>query len=359
VSADDGIRIALDWPRGDFLLSLQVELPGCGVTAIHGPSGSGKTTLLRCIAGLDHAPGARISVHGQVWQDAQRFLPCHRRNIGFVFQDASLFSHLDVRGNLHYGLRRKAGADPALLDAAIHTLAIGALLDRRPDQLSGGERQRVAIARALALAPQLLLMDEPLSALDAARKQELLPYLERLHDALAIPLLYVSHAADEVARLADHLLLLDAGRVRAAGPITELLGRLDPPVALGDQLGVVLATRAAERDPAFHLVRLQFDGGSLWARDPGQALGQRLRVRVLARDVSISRERPGASSILNLLPARIDAISAADDPAFALLRLNIGASVLLAQLTARSVAALDLQPGQSVWAQVKSVALLA
>ncbi|MGE3106381.1 MAG: molybdenum ABC transporter ATP-binding protein, partial [Lysobacterales bacterium] len=277
MSIADGIRIALDWPRGDFRLALQVELPGRGVTAVHGPSGSGKSTLLRCIAGLDHAPGARISVNGQVWQDAQHFLPSHRRGIGMVFQDASLFEHLDVRGNLHYGLRRKPGADPALLETAIQTLAIGALLDRRPEQLSGGERQRVAIARALALAPQLLLMDEPLSALDAARKQELLPYLERLHDALAIPLLYVSHAADEVARLADHLLLLDAGRVRAVGPMTGLLGRLDPPVALGNQLGVVLATEVAERDPAFHLVRLQFDGGSLWARDPGQPIGQSLR----------------------------------------------------------------------------------
>lgn len=359
MSAVSGIHIALDWLRGDFSLAVAADLPGRGVTAIHGPSGSGKTTLLRCIAGLDRAPGARIVVNGQVWQDAGQFLPCHRRRLGFVFQDARLFEHLSVRQNLHYGLRRRPGADPALLDAAIRTLAIGTLLDRRPEQLSGGERQRVAIARALALAPELLLMDEPLSALDASRKQELLPYLERLHDALAIPVLYVSHSADEVARLADHLLLLDAGQVRAVGPLIGLLDRLDPPIALGDQLGVVLASHLAERDPSFHLVRLQFDGGSLWARDPGLALGQTLRVRVLARDVSIARERPAATSILNLLPAEIDAIGTCGDPAFALLRLKIGASAVLAQLTARSVAALDLGPGQSVWAQVKSVALLA
>ena len=354
-----GITIAIDWPRADFRLSVQVELPGRGVIAIHGPSGSGKTSLLRCLAGLERAPNARIVVHGQVWQDGHQFLPCHRRGIGFVFQDASLFSHLDVRGNLHYGKRRNPDADSALLDAAIDTLAIGALLNRRPDQLSGGERQRVAIARALARSPRLLLLDEPLSALDAARKQELLPYLERLHDSLAIPLLYVSHSADEVARLADHLLVLEQGRVRAVGPMADLLGQLDPPLGLGDQLGVVLYTRVAERDAEYHLIRLDFDGASLWARDPGTALGHSLRVRVLARDVSISREQPGTSSILNQLPARIDAIGGLPDPAFALVRLRVGATVLLAQLTARSLTRLDLRPGQSVWAQVKSVALLA
>lgn len=218
-------RFRLDRPA--FCLDIDLELPARGVTAIFGPSGSGKTTLLRCVAGLERAPGGWLSVAGEVWQDGHRWVPTHRRSLGFVFQEPSLFPHLSVAGNLRYGQLRGTGERRLCLDGAVELLGLGALLDRRPDQLSGGERQRVAIARALATAPRLLLMDEPLASLDMQRKLEILPYLERLHAELEIPVLYVSHAADEVERLADHLLVLEAGRALASGPLAETLAWLD------------------------------------------------------------------------------------------------------------------------------------
>jgi molybdate transport system ATP-binding protein len=218
-------RFRIDWPG--FVLDVDLSLPGRGVTALFGHSGSGKTTLLRCIAGLERAPLGRLAVDGEVWQDASQWLPPHKRPIGYVFQEASLFAHLTVMGNLHYGLKRLRCAPRISLDQAIELLGIGHLLDRKPDTLSGGERQRVGIARALAVSPRLLLMDEPLAALDLKRKQEILPYLERLHDELEIPVLYVSHSPDEVTRLADHLVAMEGGRVVAYGPLADTLARLD------------------------------------------------------------------------------------------------------------------------------------
>ena len=208
-------RFRLDWPN--FSLDVDLSLPVRGVTALFGHSGSGKTTVLRCIAGLERAPQGRLVVAGEVWQDTGRWVPTHQRPIGYVFQEASLFAHLTVMGNLRYGMKRTHGAPQAGVDQAIALLGIGHLLDRKPGTLSGGERQRVGIARALVTSPRLLLMDEPLASLDLKRKQEVLPYLQRLHEELDIPVLYVSHAPDEVARLADHLVLLDEGQVRASG----------------------------------------------------------------------------------------------------------------------------------------------
>jgi molybdenum ABC transporter ATP-binding protein len=223
---------------------VDLELPGRGVTGLFGHSGSGKTTLLRCIAGLVRAPKGRLVFRGEVWQDENTWVPTHRRSLGYVFQEASLFPHLTVMGNLRYGQKRApapvAAEDRVSLDQAIALLGIDHLLTRKPDRLSGGERQRVAIARALAVSPRVLLMDEPLAALDIARKQEILPYLERLHDELAIPVLYVSHAPDEVARLADHLVVMDGGRVLASGPLKETLARLDLPTAFSEDAGVVI-----------------------------------------------------------------------------------------------------------------------
>ena len=217
-------RFRLDYPG--FALDADLELPGRGVSALFGHSGSGKTTLLRCIAGLERGAG-RLEVKGEVWQDADIFMPTHRRPLGYVFQDARLFAHLDVARNLDYGQRRAGGA-PAIERAAIvDLLGLGPLLDRLPARLSGGEQQRVAIARALLTAPRLLLMDEPLASLDLSRKQEILPYLERLRDELEIPMLYVSHAADEVARLADHIVVMQQGRAVAQGPLAATLARLD------------------------------------------------------------------------------------------------------------------------------------
>ena len=357
-SAMNGIdaRFRLDWPG--FSLDVDLALPGRGVTALFGHSGSGKTTLLRCIAGLERPSLGALTVNGEVWQDGQRCLPTHQRPLGYVFQEASLFPHLTVLGNLRYGMKRSAAAQRVSLDQAIVLLGIGTLLDRKPDRLSGGERSRVGIARALAVSPRLLLMDEPLAALDHDRKQEILPYLERLHDELDIPVLYVSHAPDEVARLADHLVVLQAGQVLASGPLGETLARIDLPIRLGEDAGVVIDAHIAERDADWHLARVEFAGGSLWVRDSGHALGRPVRVRILARDISIAREKIEHTSIQNILPARITAIGNDAHPALALVRMNVGTAPLIARLTKRSAAQLDLREGMAVWAQIKAVALI-
>jgi molybdate transport system ATP-binding protein len=357
-------RFKLDWPG--FALDVDLDLPARGVTALFGHSGSGKTTLLRCIAGLERAPQGRLTVNGAVWQgdedNARRWLPTHQRPLGYVFQEASLFPHLTVLGNLRYGLKRIVGAQPANLntdlDAAIELLGIRPLLERKPDRLSGGERQRVSMARALALRPRLLLMDEPLAALDHQRKQEILPYLERLHRALDIPVLYVSHAPDEVARLADHIVVLEAGRAVATGPLTETLARLDLPIQLGEDVGVVLDAVVAERDTAWQLARVEFNGGSLWVRDGGHPLGDPVRVRILARDVSIALQPVSGTSIQNCLPATIEEMAGDHHPALSLLRLRVGSSPVLARLTQRSANGLGLAPGMPVWVQIKAVALI-
>lgn len=355
-----GIEARFRLDRGGFVLDVDLTLPGRGVTALFGHSGSGKTTLLRCIAGLERVPDGRLKVAGEVWQDAGQFVPVHRRPLGYVFQEASLFPHLTARGNLAYGLKRvPAVARKVSLDQAVELLGIGGLLDRRPDQLSGGERQRVAIARALAVSPRLLLMDEPLAALDLARKQEILPYLERLHDELDIPVLYVSHAPDEVARLADHLVVMAGGRALASGPLGETLARLDLPIKMGEDVGVVLEGRVAGLDPEWHLARVEFPGGALWVRDGGHPVGHPVRVRILARDVSIARTPHPGTSILNCLPARVDALADDSHPALALVKLDLGGSPLLARLTRRSAHGLGLAPGQLVQAQIKAVALIA
>lgn len=348
-------RFRLDWTG--FSLDVDLALPGRGVTALFGHSGSGKTTLLRCVAGLEKAQGGRLRVGGEVWQENGHFLPTHKRALGYVFQEASLFPHLTVRNNLAYGLKR-AGAGKVSLDQAVELLGIGHLLERKPDRLSGGERQRVAIARALALSPKILLMDEPLAALDHDRKQEILPYLERLHDELEIPVLYVSHAPDEVARLADHLVALEGGRVVAQGPLAETLARLDLPIRLGEDAGVVIDAVIGARDEAWHLIRADFAGGGLWVRDTGLAIGHRVRVRILARDVSLALAHQQDTSILNMLPGTVSGIADDSHPALSLIRVETGGTPIVSRVTRRSAAALGLAPGKPVWVQVKAVALI-
>ncbi len=349
-------RFRLAWPG--FELDADLVLPGRGVTAIFGPSGSGKTTFLRCMAGLERAPQGRLRFGGEIWQDERTWLPTWQRPLGYVFQEASLFPHLSVLGNLQYGLRRVRNTSRIRLDDAIALLGIAHLLDRKPERLSGGERQRVGIARALAVNPQILLMDEPLAALDIPRKREILPYLERLREQLDIPVLYVSHAPEEVARLADHLVIMGNGRVLANGPLTETLARLDLPIRLGEDAGVVLQATLAERDRQWHLARMEFDGGSLWTRDPGLPVGKPVRLRVLARDVSLATTRQENTSILNHLHGVVDATHEDEHPGLLLVRTRVGKSLLVSRLTRRSAAALDLQVGKPVWVQVKSVALL-
>ncbi|MCX7179678.1 MAG: molybdenum ABC transporter ATP-binding protein, partial [Proteobacteria bacterium] len=275
-----------------FVLDVDLSLPERGVTALFGPSGAGKTTLLRIIAGLERTADGHLQVNGETWQSGADFLPPHRRSLGYVFQEASLFPHLSVRGNLEYGMRRIAGsARKVAADRTIELLGLGSLLQRRPDRLSGGERQRVAIARALLTSPHLLLMDEPLAALDLPRKLEILPYLERLFKELDIPVIYVSHSPDEVARLADYLVVMDGGRAVAAGPLADTLARLDLPIRLGEEAGVVLAGVVAEHDRQWHLARITAIEGDFWVRDAEHPLGHAVRMRILARDVSIALQR--------------------------------------------------------------------
>lgn len=349
-------RFHLAW-RG-FTLNVDLTMPGRGITALFGTSGSGKTTLLRCIAGLERPRQGYLRFQGELWQDGHYYLPTHRRPIGYVFQEASLFPHLSVLENLRYGLKRNVHARPADMEAAIALLELTPLLDRNPAHLSGGERQRVAIARALAVRPRLLLMDEPLAALDYARKQEILPYLERLHDSLEIPLLYVSHAPDEVARLADHIVMLQAGRVLAQGPLLETLGQLDTPIRLGEDSGVVLEAQVSEFDLQWHLMRLAFDGGSVWTRQHDLPVGRKVRVHILARDVSVATRPQIDSSIQNQLQGVVDAMAADTHPGVMLVRVKVGASALIARLTKRAADTLGITVGRSVWLQVKSVALM-
>ncbi len=343
--------------RGAFTLDVDLELPGRGVTGLFGPSGCGKTTLLRALAGLEHDPGGYCRVGDAVWQDGDRTLAVHRRPLGYVFQEASLFPHLTVRGNLEYGLRRVPRARRRVgLPEVAELLGLGELLGRRPAALSGGQRQRVAIARALLTSPRLLLMDEPLASLDRASKGEILPYLERLHRELALPVVYVSHAPEEVARLADHLVVMAAGRVRAAGPAAELFARLDLARDQGDDAEALVEARVAGHDEAYHLSHLDFPGGRFHVSRGALEPGETARLRVLARDVSLTLERQTDTSILNIFPAVVTEV-AATGPAQVLVRLDLAGTPLLARITRRSAAALALAPGKRVYAQVKSVAL--
>ena len=345
---------------GDFSLDIDVQLPGRGVSAIFGPSGSGKTTLLRCMAGLERAPGGYLSINGEVWQDDARrlFKPVHKRSLGYVSQAANLFAHLSVQGNLDYGLQRVSNAERKVsLDQVVDLLGIDKLLTRQPSTLSGGEAQRVAIARALATSPQLLLMDEPLAALDLQRKAEVLPYLERLHTELAIPVVYVSHAPDEVARLADHLLLLDAGRVLASGPTRELLTRLDLPLAHGDAAAAIIDAVVTRVEPQYHLSHAEFSGGQISLLNLSLQIGQHVRVRVQARDVSLTLARQQGTSVLNIFAATVTAISN-DSPGQVMVALDAGGATLLARITQKSLEVLQLQAGSRVFAQVKGVAVL-
>ncbi len=344
--------------RAGFSLDVDFHLPARGVTALFGPSGCGKTTLLRAIAGLEPQARGHLKVGHALWQDERVFLPPHRRSLGYVFQEPSLFSHLDVRGNIEYGLRRlpKDSRRPSL-DRAVELLGLEGLLDRKPHHLSGGEQQRVAIARALAVNPALLLLDEPLAALDEARKAEILPWLESLHRELAIPVLYVSHARDEVARLADHLLLLEAGRLRASGPVDELFARLDLPLAHRPDAETIIETRVAGHDSEYELSWLDFSGGRFILARNHLPEGSRVRLQVKANDVSITLARQQGTSILNIFPAVVDAL-AEDDKAKVMVRLMLGEQPLLCRITRKSAADLALVPGKAVFAQVKSVALL-
>ena len=355
-----GIELHLQVRRDGFALEARLALPGRGVSALFGHSGSGKTTLLRAIAGLDRHAGAILTVHGEPWQDdaAGIFLPPHRRAIGYVFQEASLFPHLTVQGNLDFARKRAGTKDSgALLAQCVSLLGIGHLLARPATTLSGGERQRVAIARALLSQPRLLLLDEPLASLDHQRKEEVLPYLEQIHEQLDIPMLYVSHAMDEVARLADHLVLLGDGRVTASGPAAQVLARLDLSAGLADDAGSLVDAVVDGHDADYGLLRLRAAGTVFQVARSPMAAGSLLRLRILARDVSLALAPQGDSSILNQVSAIVTDTMRIDGGAHVMVSLDAAGTPLLARITRRSRDHLGLVPGMAVWALVKATAL--
>lgn len=390
------IEAALSLRKGDFELEVEFQVPGQGVTAIFGPSGCGKTTLLRAIAGLEKGAQGSLRVNDTVWQSEdcgtrlrrkQKSLPTHERRLGYVFQEPGLFPHLSVRGNLEYGLRRADGRAAITIEEVGELLGLGSLTDRHPETLSGGEKQRIAIGRALLSSPDLLLMDEPLAALDIRSRQEILPFLEGLTRQLRIPVLYVSHSPDEVAYLAEHMVLLEAGRVAACGPMAEVLGRIDSPLARSSDAFSVITCQVMMEQRDFHLTRLRTRGGEL-IRIPapcaatagrsgsgspdadrsdsgphaaGGALEitqEKVRLRIQARDVSVCLQKPEGSSILNILPARIVELFPAGEAGQQMLKLDVAGDFLLSRLSDYSCQELGLRPGLDLYAQIKAAALI-
>ncbi len=324
--------------KGAFHLDVKTAVPATGVTGVFGESGSGKTTLLRCIAGLEKSADSSS-------------LPVHKRRIGYVFQEPQLFSHLSVRRNIEFGMRRNPAAVDQVEEVA-DLLGVSDLLQRSTTDLSGGEAQRVSIARVLCQSPQLILMDEPLSSLDGLRRDEILPYLDRLHIETSVPVIYVSHSIDEICRLSDHLIVLDKGKVVAEGELHETLTRIDSPWVSGQSAGAVLEAAQVRYDDEFDLTLFAFSGGEIWS--PGRYTSSAVRLRISASDISLSRTPPTETTVLNILPAVIEA-TAPETSATELVRLRLGNDVLVARITRRSLQQLKLQPGDEVYAQIKSV----
>ncbi len=340
--------------RGAFRLEVNQRLALGGVTALFGPSGSGKTSLLRVLSGLERGAAGRIVYGGEVWQDEGRHVPAHRRGVGYVFQDARLFPHLDVAGNLAFGLRRRLRGRDARYDEVAAALDLGPLLARRPSSLSGGEKQRVAIGRALLARPRLLLMDEPMSSLDEPRKREIVPYIERLPASFGLPVLYVTHSVEEVVRLAAEVVLLVGGRVAARGPVAEILERIDLwPITGRLEAGTVIEAEVA--DVGGGMATLRLGRQSLRVPVARAEPGSTLRLRIHARDVAVATERPAKLSIRNVLPARVLAIDT-DETAYVELLLSVEGRHLRSRITREALEDLELAPGREVFALIKSVA---
>lgn len=364
MSGPKTISVAFAGSLGRFALDAAFTVPATGVTGLFGPSGCGKTTVLRCMAGLQRLADGYCAIDGDVWQDGNVFRPPHERPVGYVFQEASLFPHLSVTGNLLYatrGRRPRSPKDPIGFDEVVALLGLEKLLDRSPRHLSGGERQRVAVGRALLSQPKLLLMDEPLSALDRQTKDEILPFLERLHDGLSLPVIYVSHDMTEVERLVDYLVLMRSGHVLAAGPLSKLQSDPALPLAAGRDAAVTLDAVVSAYDPEYGLATLQVEGGRITVPMPEVAIGGHRRLTIAAGDVSLAREPPRATTVLNILPARIlSATPAGEHEIVTVLGLGVdGAGTrILARVTKRSWDELALGEGMIVHAQAKSVALV-
>jgi len=347
------IKIQLE----SFMLDANFSIPDRGITVVFGPSGSGKTTLLRAIAGLEKSDDGFLKIGDSVWQKGEDFLATHKRQIGYVFQDAALFDHLDVKGNLNFVVKRAIGLKEDFIESIHNLLEIKTLLNRKTTQLSGGERQRVAIARALLTNPKILLLDEPLSALDLKRKNEILPYLDSIHNDLEIPILYVTHSQDEMSRLADHLLLIEDGNIVGSGPVNDMLTRFDMPLSHGGDAVSIIEAEVLKRDSEFNLMHLDFLGGQFIVPDNSFPVQTKVRIRVVARDVSLTKSKQVDTSILNIFPAMVQEI-VNEGEAQVMVRLQIKETILLACITRKSSYKLRLEKGSEVFVQVKSVAIL-
>ncbi len=356
MSSEKKVQLRYEVERKDFKLNVSANIPLQGVTGIYGPSGAGKTTLLRCIAGLEQANVGELSVGDELWQGGGTALAVHEREIGYVFQEPRLFAHKNVKDNIEYGMHRRRSDQGPDLDSVVDLLGLGQLLQRWPHELSGGEAQRVAIARALLRAPRFVLMDEPLASLDVARKNEILPFLDRLHAESSTPIIYVSHSIEEICRLCDHLIILDAGQVVASGDLQSVLVRLDIPTLAGEEAGSVIAGEITEYDAKYDLSLVSFAGGQLWLPGKLGTISEKLRLRIRANDISLSRDRPTRSSILNLLEVVIQDIQDTAAPT-QLIQIAAGGERLVARITRRSRQELSLQPGDTVIAQVKAAAV--
>lgn len=354
-----GLVIQLKLKRQDFQLQVDLKLPGQGVTVLFGPSGSGKTSILRCVAGLERAQGL-VSIGNDTWQDSaqSQWTATCNRDLGYVFQEASLFEHMNVYANLRFGVDRvkKPGTADAL-SSAIKLLGIGHLLERTTQSLSGGERQRVAIARALATQPKLLLLDEPLASLDIRRRHEILPWLERMHHNLRIPVLYVTHSMQELTQLADYVVLLDQGRVKAEGNTVDLLTNPVFAASVGGEAGVVLEGTVQAHDQRFHLTCIALNNSALWLPYKNVCIGTQVRVHIRANDVSLATQAPQGSTVQNVLTGFIESIHDDFHPASCLINFRHKEQTLMARITRKAAIELQLAAGSKVWAQVKSVAL--
>jgi molybdate transport system ATP-binding protein len=356
---DHGLSIRYALEKAAFSLDVDVEFAMQGITGVFGPSGAGKTTLLRCIAGLEKPDSGRLVANGSVWEDTdtQFSRAVHERRVGYVFQEARLFPHINVRGNLRYGQKRttadKSGID---LDQAVALLGLESLLERAPGTLSGGEAQRVAIGRALLRGPELLLMDEPLASIDETRREEVLPFIERLHASVGVPIVYVSHNIDEICRICDQLAVMDGGRISTHGRLQSILLQTEVPFLSGREAGAVIDATVESFDSSDGLTRVLAGGCPFWVPGEIGSAGSELRLRVRADDVSVCLERPQQTSILNVLEATIKRIQK-EPSGTALLHLRVGSEVILARVTQKSCADLSLTPGKDLFAQVKSIAV--
>jgi molybdate transport system ATP-binding protein len=350
------IEVDFQLKRHNFFLEVKIEFPESGITALFGSSGCGKTTLLRCIAGLEPSVLGSLQVGDTVWQNDRFFLPPHKRPIGYVFQGAVLFPHLSVHGNLDFALKR-ASEQRISFDEAVSLTGISHLLERHTTNLSGGERQRVALARALLSSPKFLLMDEPLAALDRESKAQLIPYIEQLHETLSIPILYVSHSIEEVAHLADQMILLSNGRVQGNGAISEMLTSLSLPLARSDNAVSIIEAIVVKHDENYHLTCMRFDGGEILLPREDLSIGKSVRIAIHARDVSLVWQPSKHTSILNIIPVIVKEVSTLNQ-AQVLVRLMATNTLLLARITQKSAVVLEVKPGATLYAQVKSVSLI-